>query len=143
MHYTNMTQKPTQIRLKITKPIFHTMLSTLDSIHDNINLYTTFCTTFTTFLYIEKFTWIQWNIDSSLQFLSHDSIQFVTDDILLQFSVSKIDLFRKDVTIPLSFSCDSTYSIIALCLLFHHYSKSLNESLFSRSYDPFTRDWVL
>ena len=135
--------KSTRVHLEITKPILHAILFTLDPIHDDINLYITFCMTFTAFLHIEEFTWTQWNTDSSLQFLSHDLIQFVTDDVLLQLLASKTDLFRKSVIISLFFSYDFIYLIIALCLLFHRYSKSFNEFLFSRLYDSFTRDWVL
>ena len=135
--------KSIQIHLKIMKSILHAMFSIFNSIHDDINLYIIFCMTFTTFLYIKEFIWIQWNINSSLQFFFHDLIQFVTNDILLQLSAFKTDFFHKNITIPLSFSCDFIYSIITLYLLFHYYSKSFNESLFSHLYDLFTHDWIL
>ena len=135
--------KPARVRLEITKEILHAMLSTFGPIHDDVNLRAAFCTAFAAFLRIGEFTWTQWSPDSSLRFLSRGSVQFVTDGVLLRLPASKTDPFRKGVTIPLSPSHDSTCPVAALRLLFQRYPKPLSEPLFSRSYGPFNRDWVL
>ena len=135
--------KATRVHLEITKEILHAMLSTFGPIHDDINLRAAFYTAFAAFLRIGKFTWTQWSPDSSLQFLSRSSVQFVTDGVLLQLPASKTDPFRKGVTIPLSPSHDSTCPVAALRLLFQRYPKPPNQPLFSHSYGPFNRDWVL
>jgi len=135
--------KPARIRLEITKEILHAMLSTFRPVHDDINLRAAFCTAFAAFLRIGEFTWPQWNPDSSLQFLSRGSVQFVTNGVLLRLPASKTDPFRKGVTIPLSPSHDSTCPVATLHLLFQRYPKPLGEPLFSRSYGPFNRNWAL
>jgi hypothetical protein len=90
-----------------------------------------------------EFTWKAWDDQSHIQYLSRSSVQFVHDGVLLQLPASKTDPFRKGIVIPLSPSGDATCPVVALRELFNRYPKSPSAPLFSRSYGPFDRAWVL
>lgn len=136
--------KPVHERFEITKEILQAMLLNLHQNHDDINLRAAFCVAFAGFLRLSEFTWSHWDTQSSfLQHLSRGSIQFVAESVLLQLPASKTDPFRKDVSIPLSPSGDTTCPVSALRTLFDRYPLDATAPLFCRSYGPFDRDWVL
>src|SRR5579859_1247862 len=98
----SLTPFPVLKRLEITSEILQAVLVTIRYTHDDINIYAVFCTALTGFLHIGEFTWSTWNNRSFPQSLSHESIQFVRDGIILKLPASKTDPFRKGVSIPLS-----------------------------------------
>src|SRR5436190_3123996 len=135
--------RPKRGRLEITSEILQAILATLRDTHDDINVYAAFCTAFAGFLRIGEFTWSTWNNQSVLQSLSRKSIQFVQDGVILQLPASKMDPFRKGISIPLSPSGDINCPVSALRTLVEHYPKPTTAPLFSRLIGPFDRKWVL
>ena len=125
------------------KEILKAMLNNLHSTHDDLNLRAAFCLAFSAFLRISEFTWSQWDNQSFLLHISHGSVQFVPDGLLLQLPASKTDPFRKGVSIPLSKSSDTTCPVSALRFLLQQYPKPNTDPLFCRTYGPFDRKWVL
>src|SRR5579859_4280107 len=105
-------------------------------------MYVAFCIAFAGFLRMGEFTWSTWNKQSFLESLSHRSIQFVRDGVILQLPASKTDPFHKGVSIPLSPSGDITCPVSALLSVVERYPRPATAPLFSRLLGPFDRKWV-
>lgn len=135
-----------RLRLPITAPILRQIVNAIRQVNfDSVNLKTALCVAFAAFLRSGEFTWDSWNPSSSQYHLSRRHVTFNYDNsVTLILPASKTNPFRKGTAIQLAPSPSSTICPVdALRHLFNAFPRDPSHPLFSRSFGPFNRQYVV
>ena len=111
-------------------------------IFDDFNIYIFFFIIFFDFFKFEELTWNKWNFDkSSMIYISWKSIKFISNEIIIHLSKSKINQIDQDINLILFFANDISYSIQILYYLFQKYSRFNFDLLFIYFIEFFNKYW--
>ena len=118
-------ESETRERKTITRDILLEILQSFDTrIRKNATLHVAFCLAFANFLRIDEFTWF--DADRTFNFgnwfVTRSSMVFFDDHLVLTLFVSKIDPFRKEISILIAVTSDAVCAVISLRHLFLHFS---------------------
>jgi hypothetical protein len=134
-----------RLRLPLTAPILRQIVNEIKQVDfDSVNLKTAICVAFTTFLRSGEFTWNSCNSSSSQFHLSRRHVTFNHNSATVILPTSKTDPFRKGTAIQLASSPSSSICPVnALRHLFNRFPRDPSHPLFSRTFGPFNRQYVV
>jgi hypothetical protein len=133
-----------RIRLPLTSEILACIVLQISNDKDGANLKAALCVAFARFLRSGEFMWETWDTLSHQFHLARKHITFNTNgSIILTLPVSKTDPYRKGTPIYLSQSPSILCPVKALTTLFQAHPKQPDDPLFSHTFGPFSRTYLI
>ena len=132
-------------RRSITRDVLLKMLTRLNTnISNDVNMHATFCLTFANFLRVNEFIYIKVDTqtnDFENWFVTRNHVSLSKNNLTLDISISKIDTFKRGISILIATINDVACSLKSLRHLFIEYSIKSDISLF-QIFDEFSRQHV-
>ena len=135
---------PRRTRLPLTSEVLTQIIPYITHDKDGLNLKAALCVAFAGFLRSGEFTWETWDALSSQTHLARKHAKFNTDgSITLTLPASKTDPYHHGTPIHLSQAASVLCPVRALVRLFHVHYKQPDDPLFSRTFGPFSRSYLI